>query len=233
MSTGTDGVTPSGAPALPPRAGGATHSVANAIPPASPGPPSSTPSVNNLGQKEGITSEEVGNWIARVLAGASGGVLYGASFLVGGGLTLAVFLPVLVICAPPALVGAGIGALVSKIIEESPKEGAEMGGVIGAALPGAVVGSAGALVEAALSLPKALIYNTTGRLGAGLCAFAATGKTEEEQLAGKKFQPEQSYLLEITRKKSTNEKLLDALFVFSLPLFIQIDPDLFKGTKSL
>lgn len=188
-------------------------SIDNASPPENPGNPTKIDkdNIEKAGKKEGITLGKIGNSIARGFAGAAGGPLYAASFLIGGGISLAVVVPALVIAAPLALLGAGIGALMSlsgpKAFGKMKKE-ARDGALLGVSLP-VILGAVGLGIAA---IPNGLVYNTTGRLGAGLCAFAMTGKKEAKQLKGDKFAVSNNI-----RAKSTNEKLLDTLFFVSLP----------------
>lgn len=218
-----------------------TLSIKKSSPEDNPGPSAPPKNVNMTGKKEGITLGIVGKSIARGLAGAVGGPLYAASFLVGAGLSLAVVVPMLVIAAPPALLGAGVGALIG-----APLAQTKMGAMLGAGIGGSLPLAAGALVESVLMLPKALIFNTAGRLGAGLCAFAATGKRETKQLKGPKFAvspkpvPDGADLFDMPktkdvgkREKSTNEKLLDALYAVSFPELARGDEDIFRSTKKV
>lgn len=166
-------------------------------------------------KKEGITLSEVGHGFLRGLAGVAGGLLYGTAFVVGGGLSLAVGLPCLLIAAPPTLIGAGIGAIIGAVMPSSTaKEGAKIGAEeVG--VPSVV--AAGFIPELFVTtMPKIIVYTTIGRLGAGLCAFAVTGKTKEEQLEGDKFKIHKEDGRDV-REKATEEKLLEVLCFASFP----------------
>lgn len=166
-------------------------------------------------KKEGTTLSKIGNGILRGLAGVAGGLLYGTAFVVGGGLSLAVGLPALLIAAPPTLIGAGIGAIIGAAIPSSTAKEGAIAGAKEVGLPAVIV--AGAFPEYIVAaMPKILAYTTIGRLGAGLCAFAATGKTKKEQLEGDRFKVYTENGRDV-REKATKEKLLEVLCFASFP----------------
>lgn len=149
------------------------HSLGNASPEKDLGPARSIDdvSLNQAGAHERITLGKIASTLARVSAGAAGGIFYGAAILVGGGTVLASLVVLSVIVVPSSILGGGIGALVGAF-SGGVKDGAVKGFVAGAALP---LG-----IGLGLSiLPRAAVAFTVGNMGAGLLAFAIEGKGED------------------------------------------------------
>jgi hypothetical protein len=180
-------------------------------------------------KQEGTTRSEVSNMILRGLAGIAGGALYGTAFIVGGGITLAIGVATLPIAVPLALMGAAVGAVDAAIhnpLKGSVWEGTKSGALLGGSAGAATVLGLGMIPLGLMVIFQCAIYETVGRLGAGLCAFSMEGKTEEKQLRTTEFLHSKDSSGETIRKKSTNERLLDKLCIVILPYFaFQKGPD--------
>ena len=166
------------------------------------------------------TLSKIGNFLARGLAGLVGGPLYGAAFIAGGGLSLLLMTSMILIAIPPGLIIGGIGALIG-----AARGDAISGAKGGFIFVGILTVVPGVFAEMASMLPKAIIYNTMGRLGAGLCAFAITGMTENQQ--------KEKHREDETFEKFDNEHLLDALFEVSFPIFSQTGQNKRKASDAL
>lgn len=150
--------------------------------------------------------EKVGNTLLRVLAGAAGGPLYAAALAVGGLFTVALGGPALLIALPFGMMAAGI--------VKTKYAGKAFFFIVGGA-------------EAVTEFPRrAIIFNTLGKLGAGLCAFASTGKTHKEQLAKRHEMKAE----EKTIEESTYKKLLGPLARVTIPMLAH-DSLLFTDAK--
>jgi hypothetical protein len=213
----------------------------NSTPPKEPGEPTSAKKMQDnaedLAKHEGITAGDVGKGALRVLAGVTGGVLYGAAFLAGGAGSLLGCAIGGILALPVALVGAGIGAIAGSLNEKSSAASGAKDGFIYSG------GAIFALVNAPGALASLITYNTIGKMGASCLSFAATGKDEFENEMGNivKARIKANPLLgdnniATSREKTPNEKLVDTLFKASFPLMTIFDEnysDVKKSTKPI
>jgi hypothetical protein len=130
-----------------------------------------------------------------------------------GTVSLALAVPALIIALPPALIGAGIGAIYGASSNKSNQvKGIEEGAKLGFKSGALVVGILWMIPELALSIPKAIVHYTIGSLGAGLCAFAAD-RTSKQLNSGDILHNEAN-----NPRIEKEKKIMDQLIQISFPL---------------